>query len=94
MGCVVGVHAIVSISVHNFHSLLYTVEKEIFTCCLNIDSNAFSMCGWIRPLWIRLKMNYYSPANTEMLMDSFISSRMDYCNGLLSGLVKKTISHL
>lgn len=35
-----------------------------------------------------------SRANTETLMHAFITSRIDYCNGLLSGLPKRSISGL
>ena len=35
-----------------------------------------------------------SRANTETLMHAFISSRIDYCNALLSGLPKRNISSL
>lgn len=35
-----------------------------------------------------------SRANTETLMHAFIPSRIDYCNALLSGLPKKSISGL
>ncbi len=37
---------------------------------------------------------FLSRANTEMLVHAFISSRMDYCNALLSCPPKKSISHL
>ncbi|XP_076601118.1 uncharacterized protein LOC143329205 [Chaetodon auriga] len=37
---------------------------------------------------------FLSQANTEVLMHAFISCPLDYCNALLSGLPKKTISNL
>lgn len=37
---------------------------------------------------------FLSQANTEVLMHAFISCRLDYCDALLSGLPKKTISNL
>ncbi|XP_074533220.1 uncharacterized protein LOC141796151 [Halichoeres trimaculatus] len=37
---------------------------------------------------------FLSRANTETLMHAFISSRIDYCNALLSGLPKRNISSL
>lgn len=37
---------------------------------------------------------FLSRANTETLMHAFISSRIDYCNALLSGLPKRNISGL
>ena len=38
--------------------------------------------------------SFLSQADTERLMHCFISSRLDYCNALLSGLPKKEVSRL
>ena len=37
---------------------------------------------------------FLSQASTEVLMHAFISCRLDYCNALLSGLPKKSISNI
>ncbi len=37
---------------------------------------------------------FLSQASTEVLMHAFISCRLDYCNALLAGLPKKSISNL
>lgn len=38
--------------------------------------------------------NFILPADLEKLIHAFISSRVDYCNGLFTGLPKKTIKSL
>ncbi len=42
----------------------------------------------------KLGCHLLSRANTEVLIHAFVSSRTDYCNALLSGLPKKSISNL
>ena len=43
---------------------------------------------------IRRIRKYFSRDSTEKLIHAFVSSRLDYCNGLLYGLPKHLISKL
>ncbi len=64
------------------------------------------LCGWQYYVTVVTKSAYYhlkniarircfvSSQDLEKLVHAFITSRVDYCNGLLTGLPKKTIRQL
>lgn len=62
----------------NFNSHIKSIKKSAFYHLKNIA---------------RIR-NFMSKQDLEKLMHAFISSRLDYCNSLLSGLPKKTIKQL
>ena len=46
-------------------------------------------------LWVtRITLSLGSPKDQEKIIHGFISSRVDYCDGLLTALPKKTIKQL
>ncbi|KAF7648422.1 hypothetical protein LDENG_00157170, partial [Lucifuga dentata] len=62
----------------NFNSHVQGVAKSAFYHLKNISK-------------VR---SFLSLSNTERLVHAFITSRLDYCNALLSGLPQNTINHL
>ena len=74
----------------NYGKLLHhTSLWFVHICSTSVTKTAFYQLkniSKVRP--------FLSLSNTERLMHAFITSRLDYCNALLSGLPKSTINQL
>ena len=84
------------------HSLSFTPADQVKNLGVIFDSGLnfiphikhITKTGFFHLKNIARVRPFLSHENTETLMHAFISSRVDYCNALLTGLPKKQITHL
>ena len=71
-------------------SSYWIMDSRMLTSC-RASSSPFAALGRIEIAKLRGVM---SKQDLEKLMHTFISSRVDYCNGIFTGLPKKTTKQL